>query len=81
MNVFKFKDIYGKVFKCLILSTLWTGADANSVDPDETARTVSSGFTLFAILFLIVDKPLFPSVAMSKFNNGGVHFRKSGMKG
>ena len=28
---------------------------ANSADPDGTARSVSSGFTLFAILLLIFD--------------------------
>ena len=51
-----------------------TNTYANSSDPDQTA-------TLFAILSLIRRKPLFASVDKSKFKNGRVHFRKSGMNG
>ena len=40
-----------------------------NVNPDETARSVFDRL-----------KPLFASVDMSKFQDGMVHFRNSGMK-
>ena len=49
---------------------------------DGSLRAVSSGSRLFAVLFFNFRlKPLFVSVDMSKFKNGRVHFRNSGMKG
>ena len=54
---------------------------ANSADQDETVRWVLSGSTQFPILLLIFWlKPLFATMAVSKFRDGRVHFRNSGMK-
>ena len=62
------------------IPTANTDTFANSVDPDETARNVSSWSTLFAILLLILTKPLFATMDESKFRDGRAHFRSSGMK-
>ena len=44
------------------------------------SRVVSSGSTLIAVLFLILDWTLFASVDMSKVNKERSHFRNSGVK-
>ena len=87
--VFQFK---GKVSLCitnwpwLTLSAQQTKTDtcANSVDPDETARNGPSHQDLHYLPFGFFDytlKPLFEAVDMSKFKDGRVHYRNSGMKG
>ena len=68
-----------------------TDTCANSVDPDKTAHNEPSHQDLhclpfclfFCLLFcvLITLKPLFEAVDMSKFKDGRVHIRNSGVKG
>ena len=44
-------------------------------------RAISSGSTVCHSVFDFTVKPLFKTVVRSKFKDGRVHFRNSGMKG
>ena len=60
-----------------------TDSYANSVDSYKTDRNEPSHQDLHYLPFCLkfTMKPLFEAVDMSKFKDGGVHFRNSGMKG
>ena len=78
---------YFKVWTLLIYSALQTKTDicANSIDPDEMACIIMSSFIRIYMVchstYHFNLKPLFSSVDKSKFKDGRVHFRNSGMKG
>ena len=62
------------------VSVHWYNIFANNVDPDETSHLIWI-YTVCHSDFNFRLKPLFASVDMSKFKDGGVHIRNTGMKG
>ena len=66
---------------CLILSFLQTNTDtcANSVDPDEK-RLVTSQDLHYLPVTDFRQKPFFARMDVSKFSDGIIHLRNSGVK-